>query len=163
MARINVDPQLVAELADLALTAGAQIPALVALFQRHGVDPAVYKRVVEDRRTFNDFHAGNPQRTGPVITNPTPGQPATPAIPAPEPKPVEPGQSATTPLPYRQKLHVNPLTVADHLGFKPGDGVFEAKNPPEGEQTYWIVYEPEWLKVGFYKGDGQEQIGVIPG
>jgi hypothetical protein len=67
MPKITVNQELVGDLLKLALQAGVSISQAVAVMRQHGVDPAVYQSVIDDRRTFEDFHGKNPREQPPEV------------------------------------------------------------------------------------------------
>lgn len=65
---------LITDLLTLALQYGASVAEAQATLQKNGVDPAEYQAVIDDKRTFKDFHGENPQ--GETGDQPPPPKPA---------------------------------------------------------------------------------------
>ena len=52
---------IIVELLKWGISAGADIAKARAAMRANGVDPDEYKAVIDDKRTFRDFHGENPR------------------------------------------------------------------------------------------------------
>ena len=65
---------LIVELLKWGISAGADIAKARAALRANGVDPDEYKAVIDDKRTFRDFHRENPRNQPPEVPAPAPCQ-----------------------------------------------------------------------------------------
>src|SRR5688500_12543202 len=66
---------IIVELLKWGISAGADMMKARAVLRANGVDPDEYKAVIDDKRTFRDFHGENP-RNQPALPEPPPTPPA---------------------------------------------------------------------------------------
>ncbi len=124
MSRIQVDQAVIIELLKWGIKAGADAMAARKVLQQSGVDPAVYQSVIDDKRTYKNFHQET--TTKPVPENVEPGT-SEPAGGGPLPGGSTPLRTAV----YDSAIDYEP-TVRN--GYEVGDHVYSA-----GEGRYWVV------------------------
>lgn len=134
MSKININVGAISELLDLALKAGASIVAARQIMVKHGVDPAVYQQVIDDHRTFTDFHGKNPQSE---FTNLPDGTEVPPA----EKPPVTEVPPVAGVIPYEKVLDLYPTKPP----FASGDHIFQMVNALDGTlKSQWQVFEKQY-------------------